>query len=581
MVNHFLSARWAIICAVASAVISLFVGCAPGPAVKKLAEAQPPAPPDTLFTRAIPAQAAKGMVVSAHPLSSEIGAKVLRSGGNAMDATLATLAALNVVEPHASGLGGGGFLLYYDSARDSFFVLDYRETAPARLDKSKYYQPGDSLHLAQRTGATSVCTPASAAGWQAMHSRFGTKLLKDLFAPAILLADSGYPVSEKQSALITDYLADLQSDSNLARVFLDNGLPLQPGQLLRQPRLAETLRLLSRTRLENLYYPPFSDAIVRAVRKGGGDLSATDLASYRAKERKPLRGTYHGYEIITLPPPSSGGTQLLEILRLLDPLDLKAMGHLSAEYIHTIALATRQALKDADTWIADPDFHRVPEEALLSDEWLNEARSRVLSDSVPDRLSALDSVRAFAPGNTTHLVVVDSLGNLVSLTQSINYFFGSEVFVPELGILLNNHMGDFSSDSTSVRAIAPRNRPPSNMSPTIVRKDGRPVLVIGTPGGLRISSTLAQVLIDVLDFGLPLHEALNAPRFFPAGKTLVVESRIPQATQDSLALEGWKLYPLGAINNYFGGVHAVQFDSTRHLWIGAADPRRDGVPAGF
>ncbi|MCX6600667.1 MAG: gamma-glutamyltransferase [bacterium] len=567
---------------IAAALFAALTGCAPGPVAKLPVEAPPPAPPDTFFARAIPAVAAKGMVVSAHPLASEAGLQVLRSGGNAIDATVATLAVLNVVEPHASGLGGGGFLLYYDAVHDSFLVLDYRESAPARLEKAKYFRPTDTLHAVQRSGATSVLTLGSPAGWQAMHSRFGTKLLKDLLEPAILLADSGYPVSEKQSAMILDYLADLQSDSNLARVFLSDGLPLQPGQMLRQPRLAETLRFLSRTRLENLYYPPLSDAIVRAVQKGGGDLTVSDLASYSVKERKPLRATYHGYEIITLPPPSSGGTILLETLRLLEAVDLKAMGHLSPDYIHTVALASRQALKDAEIWITDPDFNRVPGEALLSDAWIEEARARMLTDTVPDRMPPMDSLRAFGPGNTTHLVAVDSAGNLVSLTQSLNYFFGSGVMVPELGLLLNNHMADFSTDSTGAKAMAPLHRPPSNMAATIVRKDGRPVLVIGTPGGPRIAPTLAQVLIDVLDFGLPLHEALNAPRFFPAGKkTLVVETRIPQSTLDALSAKGWKPYPLGSVNNYFGGVNAIEYDSAARVWIGAADPRRAGVPAGF
>lgn len=582
MVHKLMKTRRASTFLIAAALFAALTGCAPGPVAKLPVEAPPPAPPDTFFARAIPAVAAKGMVVSAHPLASEAGLQVLRSGGNAIDATVATLAVLNVVEPHASGLGGGGFLLYYDAVHDSFLVLDYRESAPARLEKAKYFRPTDTLHAVQRSGATSVLTLGSPAGWQAMHSRFGTKLLKDLLEPAILLADSGYPVSEKQSAMILDYLADLQSDSNLARVFLSDGLPLQPGQMLRQPRLAETLRFLSRTRLENLYYPPLSDAIVRAVQKGGGDLTVSDLASYSVKERKPLRATYHGYEIITLPPPSSGGTILLETLRLLEAVDLKAMGHLSPDYIHTVALASRQALKDAEIWITDPDFNRVPGEALLSDAWIEEARARMLTDTVPDRMPPMDSLRAFGPGNTTHLVAVDSAGNLVSLTQSLNYFFGSGVMVPELGLLLNNHMADFSTDSTGAKAMAPLHRPPSNMAATIVRKDGRPVLVIGTPGGPRIAPTLAQVLIDVLDFGLPLHEALNAPRFFPAGKkTLVVETRIPQSTLDALSAKGWKPYPLGSVNNYFGGVNAIEYDSAARVWIGAADPRRDGVPAGF
>ena len=272
---------------------------------------------------------------------------------------------------------------------------------------------------------------------------------------------------------------------------------------------------------------------------------------------------------------------LLEILRLLELTDLKAMGHLSPDYVHTVALACRQALRDADAWISDPDFNRVPSDALIADNWINEARTRMLSDTVPDRMPAMDSVRAFGPGNTTHLVVVDSMGNLLSLTQSINYFFGSGVMVPEMGVLLNNHMADFSTDANGAKAMAPLRRPPSNMAPTIVRKDGKPVLIIGSPGGARIAPTLAQVLIAILDFGIPLHEALNAPRFFPAGKTLVVETRIADSTLAALKAKGWKPYPYGTINAYFGGVHAIQFDPDARLWIGAADPRRDGVPAGF
>lgn len=521
------------------------------------------------------------MVVAAHPLASEVGLSVLRGGGNAIDAAVATLAALNVVEPHASGLGGGGFMLYYDSSKDSTFVLDYRETTPIRLNRSKHFQPEDTLHMVQRSGATSVLTPGAPAGWQAMHSRFGTKLLSDLIAPAIVLADSGYEVSEKQSAMILDHLADLQADSDLAGVFLSEGLPLQPGATLRQPKLAQTLRFLSKTRLENLYYPPYSNYIVNAVQKGGGDLSISDLAAYKVAERKPLRGTYHGYEIITLPPPSSGGTALLEILRLVEPIDLKTMGHLSSDYIHIVALACRQAMKDADVWISDPDFNRVPMEPLLSDIWVNEARTRMQTDTVPDKITALDSLRALGPGNTTHLVIVDHAGNLVSITQSINYFFGSGIMVPELGLLLNNHMADFPTDSTGNKAMAPLRRPTSNMAATIIRKDGKPVMVIGSPGGPRIAPTLAQVIIAVLDFGLPLYEALNAPRFYPAGKTLVVETRISQESLETLKKKGWKPYPYGQANPFFGGVHAAMFDAVEQSWIGAADPRRDGVPAGY
>lgn len=541
----------------------------------------PPMPPDTSFGRAVPQFAERGMVVSAHPLASAIGRDALAGGGNAIDATLATLAALNVVEPHASGLGGGGFLLYYDAAADSFVVIDYRERAPRQMQRAVYFQAGDTLRLKQRSGATAVLTPGAPAGWQAMHRRYGTRLLRDLFAPAITLADTGYPVSEKQSAMILDHYADLAADPALAAVFLADSLPLMPGARLTQPKLAQTLRFLAGTRLENLYHPPLSTALVNTVRGRGGMLSAEDLQSYQVRDRRPLRGTYHGYEIITLPPPASGGTALLEILSILEPLDLRSMGHHSAELIHAVAGASRQALKDANTWIADPEFAPVPARSLLADDWISEARQRALADSVPEKLTALDSLRALGPGNTTHVVVVDSAGNLASLTQSINYFFGAGLMVDELGLLLNNHMADFNGDTVSAAGIAPLRRPPSNMAPTIVRKNGKPVLIIGSPGGSRIAPVLAQVLIDVLDFEMPLHEALNAPRFFPANRTLVVETRIPDATLTALAAKGWKIYPYGSLNTFFGGVHAVQIDPETRRLTGAADPRRDGAPVGY
>ena len=574
--------RWRRLTLILLPLTSLcLLSCAPGPTAKPPSEQAATSSPDTAFTRAASVVGSSGMVVSAHPLASRAGIEIMERGGNAADAALATVAALNVVEAQASGLGGGGFLLYYDAEHDSFSVIDFRERAPRGVDISRLFPAGDTLHIALRSGATSVLVPGAPAGWQAMHSRWGTRLLPELFASAIALADTGYPVSEKQSAMILDHLADMQADSTLASVFLSDSLPLAAGARLVQPRLAQTLQFLSRTRLENLYYPPFGDQIVGAVQKRGGFLTAQDLQSYRVRERTPLRGSYHGYEIVTLPPPSSGGSALLEILRLVEPLDLRAMGHMSAEYIHALACASRQALKDADTWVSDPDFRRVPTEVMLSDDWISEARSHLRSDSVAERITAMDSLRAFGTGNTTHLVVVDSAGNVVSLTQSINYFFGSGVMVPELGLLMNNHMGDFAADSTSARAPAPLHRPPSNMAPTIVRKDGKIVLVIGSPGGPRIAPILAQDLVSVLDFGLPLDEALNAPRFFPAGSTLVVETRIPEAVLGALSARGWRIYPYGSVNAYFGGVHAIQIRDGAHELVGAADPRRDGAAIGY
>ncbi|MBI5059687.1 gamma-glutamyltransferase [candidate division KSB1 bacterium] len=559
-------------------LFAVLVGCSHRPASKAAAPAVPPL--DTNFVRSVPVSGHSGMVVSADPLASEIGLGVLKSGGLAVDAAVATLAALNVLEPHASGLGGGGFLLYYDAAHDAFDVIDYRERAPVRTDPRPYFDKSDTLHLVQRAGGTSVCTPGAAAGWQEMHNRYGTRLLRDLFTPALALADTGYPISEKRAAIILEHLSDLQADPNLAAVFLQDSLPPAAGFKIKQPKLGKLLRFLSGTRLTNFYYPPVSTSICNTVAVRGGVLRPDDLTHYAVKDRTPVTGTYHGYEITTLPPPA-GGISLLEILKLVEGQDLQGMGLLSAEYIHTLACASRQAQTDMDAWIGDPDFNRVPTDQLLSSSWLDTAAARLRTDTVSDKLIPLDSIHALGPGNTTHVVIVDSLGNLVSITQSINYFFGSGLMAEEWGLLLNNHMADFAADTISARGIAPLHRPPSNMAATIIRQAGRPVLVIGTPGGSRIAPTLAQVIIALLDFGLPLNEALDAPRFFPVRKTLVVESRIPDSTLQALTRKGWRIYPNGPLNNFFGGVQAILIDPDTGVLTGASDPRREGAPAGY
>lgn len=539
-----------------------------------------PAPIDTTFVRAVPAVFDSGIVVCAHPLAAAAGRKALASGGNAMDAALAALAVLNVVEPHASGLGGGGFALYYDKSVDSVYMLDYRERAPKRMNRAVYFQTEDTLKLTQRAGGSSVLVPGAPAGWQQLHRRFGTRTLPELFADAVAIADTGYEISEKQAAIIFDYVEDLNKDSLLSNTFLEAGLPPAAGFRIKQPRLSELLNFLSKTRLENLYFPPYSTYLVKAVRSHGGQLTETDLNSYSPVEREPLRLRYRDWEIVTTSPPAGGGLIMLETLKLLEAFDIKSMGLLTPEYIHTVATAIRQARTDGAAWIGDPDFAAVPVAALLSSDYLNAVRDSMRSDSVPARMTPMDSLRAFGPGNTTHLVVADQFGNLVSMTQSINYFFGSGVIVPELGLLLNNHCADFNSDTTSVNPISPARRPVSSMAPTMVFKNGKPVLLIGTPGGPRIPAALVQVILAVLEFELPLNEALDLPRFFPAGVNLVYETRLPQSTLDSLASKGWKPYATEPISNYFGGVQAVHFPPTDATMIGSSDPRRDGAADG-
>lgn len=562
------------------AALVLAIGCAS--TTPPIAETPPPAPVDTNFVRASLSSFDSGMVVCAHPLAAAAGKKVLASGGNAMDAALAAIAMLNVVEPHASGLGGGGFALYYDAATDSTYMLDYRERAPARLNRSVYFDPLDTLKLVQRTGGSSILVPGSAAGWQALHRKFGTRTLAELFADAVAVADTGYTISEKQASIIFDNLETLSNDSLLARTFLEDSLPPAAGFRITQPKLGKLLSFLSHTRLENFYFPPTSTEVVAAIRSHGGQVTESDLNRYQPVEREPLHIRYRDYDIITTSPPAGGGVIMLETLKLLEGYDLKSMGLLSPEYIHTVATAIRQARTDAAVWLGDPDFAMIPIDTMLSPDYISQIRDSLPSDTVPQKLTALDSIRAFGPGNTTHLVVADKDGNLVSITQSINYFFGSGVMVPEHGLLLNNHLADFNADTVSANPIAPLRRPVSSMAPTIVLKDGLPVLVFGTPGGTRIPAALVEVMLAVLEFGVPLNEALDLPRFFPAATYMVYETRLPQETLDALAVKGWKIYPNEPLSNYFGGVQAIHFPETgTPRMVGSSDPRRDGAADGY
>lgn len=558
-----------------------WLGCA-STTPQLVAPVPPPAPVDTNFTRATLAGFDSGIVVCAHPLAAAAGKRVLASGGNAMDAALAAIAMLNVTEPHASGLGGGGFALYYNAAEDSVYMLDYREQAPARLNRAIYFDPLDTLRLVQRTGGTSVLVPGAARGWQTLHQRFGTRTMPDLFSDAIAVADTGYLISEKQAAIIFDNLELLSHDTLLARTFLEDSLPPAAGFRVRQPQLGNLLSFLSHTRLENFYFPPTSTDVVNAIRAQGGQVTEADLNRYQPVERTPLRITYRDYEIITTSPPTGGGVTLLETLKLLEGYNVRDLGLLTPEYIHTVSTAIRKARTDAAAWLGDPDFTQVPVDTMLSDLYIQEVRDSLPGDSVPPRLTPLDSLRAFGPGNTTHLVVADKDGNLVSITQSLNYFFGSGVAVPEYGLLLNNHMADYNSDTTSANGISPRHRPVSSMAPTIILKDGQPVLVIGSPGGPRIPAALVEVILAVLEFNVPLDEALNLPRFFPAGTNLVYETRIPQTTIDALAAKGWKPYPNEPLSNYFGGVQAIFFpENGTSRMVGSSDPRRDGAADGY
>lgn len=527
-----------------------------------------------------------GMVAAAHPLASQAGVDIMKQGGNAIDAAVAAALALNAVEPNASGLGGGGFIVIRFAKTGEVVVLDYREKAPLASTRDMYASDKAKAEKWTQLGGMAVGVPGTAKGLEMALQRFGTKTFAEVAAPAIKYAEEGFEVSSMLSGLIKENYKKMADYNELDAVpYFQDGMAKEPGDILKNPELAHTLRLIAEHGADILYKGEIGEKIVAAVQKAGGIMTMEDLAQYTAEFRTPVHGNYRGYDIISMPPPSSGGTHLIQILNIMENFDVKAMGYNSPQYIHVLSDVFRMVFADRAAYMADSDFVHVPLDGLTS-----KAYAKTLADQI-DMAKALQAFKAGEPQNyehesTTHLTVVDAEGNIVALTQTINYFFGSGVMATGTGLMLNNEMDDFSTDPSSVSAPEPGKRPLSSMSPTIMLKDGKPFMALGTPGATRIFPSLAQVIMNVVDFGMNLDEAIEAPRVWSsssAGKpgALAIESRIPEATREALIAYGHKLDIKIDYDAYFGACQAVLFDAATGDIIGAADSRRLGEAIGF
>ena len=530
------------------------------------------------------ATAEAGMVASAHRLASEVGARLLRKGGGAVDAAIATALALNVVEPNASGIGGGGFMLVR-MADGETELIDFREKAPAVATPQLFYKEGQLQKQWAVRGGRSVAVPGALAGFHLALERYGKRPWSEVFQGAIGLARDGFPVSENQAAFTASEFEALSAYPATAAVYLHESKPLEAGQKVCNPDLAKTFERIAKEGPDVFYRGQIAEAIVRAVTADGGVLTLEDLATYTPTVRKPVQGTYRGHEILSSPPPSSGGTHLLQILAIMENFDVQAMGHNSADTIHTLAEAMKGAFADREAHMADPDFTEVPVAEIIDKDYNKVVASRIQ----PDRAASTVRPGSFAASpdspNTTHLCVVDAWGNVVSMTLTINHWFGSAITVPGYGFLLNDEMDDFSFAEGSVNAVEGGKRPLSSMSPTIVLKDNRPVMAVGTPGGIRIITANTQVIMNVIDFGMTMDEAIEAPRFhsFSSGgkaSALYLEARIPKAVRQTLEKRGHQIEVKDAYDNYFGGAQGIQI-SPDGLLIGGADSRRDGACVGY
>ncbi len=483
-----------------------------------------------------PVRAQHAIVVTVHQLATKVGVEILQSGGNAVDSAVATGFALAVVHSPAGNIGGGGFMLIRMADGKTHF-LDYREKAPAAATRDMYLDPqGNVIPQASQIGYKSIAVPGSVAGMVYAEKRYGKLTLKQVMAPAIKLARDGFALTWDEAADMHDSYLSKFPESR--RVFQRNGDYYKPGEIFRQPDLARTLERIA-ANPDDFYHGSLARELAAAVHKGGGLITADDLAHYEVKEREPVHGTYRGYDVISAPPPSSGGTVLIESLNILEGYDLAKLENRSAESIHFTVEGFRRAFFDRAEFMGDPDFSKVPVAQLLDKKYAAAWRESIDPDHAspsnelkrPAVFNELEQYAethppAIAPheGNhTTHYSVVDAEGNAVAVTTTINDWFGSRVTADGLGFLLNDEMDDFSakpgvpnSDGLiqgAANAIGPGKRPLSSMTPTIVVHDGKTVMVLGSPGSSKIITTVANVLMGVIDYGMNLQEAVDAPRF--------------------------------------------------------------------
>lgn len=473
-----------------------------------------------------PARAENGMVVTSHYLASEVGRDILKNGGNAIDASVATAFALAVTLPSAGNIGGGGFIVYYgaDGKKTTF---NFREKAPLAATETMFLgKDGKIKDNSNHEGLLSVGVPGTVAGLYLAHQKMGKLPWADLVAPAVKLAEEGFPATYRNEWFV-NYISDNKDKyPSTAKTFLKNGeTPYKPGETWKQPDLAETLKRIQKHGADGFYKGKTAQLIADFMQKNGGLITNEDLAKYRAQELAPITGAYRGFDIVSMPPPSSGGVAIVEMLNILEGYDLKSTGHNSAAYLHLLTEAMRRAFADRAQHLGDPDFNpKMPIAELTSKAYAEKLRATTNIDRASVSDSAHFNVAHLKPESeeTTHISVVDQEGNAVSLTYTLEHSYGSKIVVEGAGFLLNNEMGDFNPIpgytnakgliGTKPNLIRPQKRMLSSMTPTIVGKDGKPYLVIGSPGGRTIINTVLQVILNVIDFEMNVAQAIEAPR---------------------------------------------------------------------
>src|SRR5713226_2285650 len=555
-----------------------------------------------------PSHAQHAMVVSLHELASRAGVEMMQAGGNAVDAAVATGFALAVVHPQAGNLGGGGFLLLRKANGEVRFI-DFREKAPAAATQNMYLDAqGNVIENASLIGYKAIGVPGSVAGLVYAEKTYGKLSLDKVIAPAIRLARDGFPLAWEDAEDLRD--EDLAKFPTSKRIFQRDGKYYLPGEILKQPELARTLERIAKSP-DDFYHGAMARELAAAVAKGGGLITADDLAHYEVKEREPIRGTYRGYDIISVPPPSSGGIALVEVLNILEGFDLAKLGNRSAQTIHLTVEAFRRAFYDRAEFLGDPDFAKIPVPQLIDKRYAEAWRESIDPNHASaskdlkrpsvfnelERVAGLRPVAIHEQTNTTHFSVVDPEGNAIAVTTTLNDTLGSRVTAEGLGFLLNDEMDDFASKQGVPNAygliqgpansIGPGKRPLSAMTPTIVLKDGKPFLVLGSEGGPRIITTVANILMGVVDYGMNIQEAVDAQRFHQQWLPDVASVEQGFSPDIVKGLEGTGHHiefgeeESGTRDPYWSDGECIMVDPRRGDRLGASDKRNGGRAIGF
>lgn len=537
-------------------------------------------------TRFVPEVATRGIVSGSERLATEAGLKMLKRGGNAVDAAVATGFALAVTLPRAGNLGGGGFMLVHLAEGDRQIFIDYREIAPMSASRDMFLNEDGSVDVEKSYySASSAGVPGTVAGMIHALEQYGTLDLATVIQPAIDLAEQGFDVPAALHLNLRSAQSRLSQNPEANRIYLQGkGEPPAIGTRFKQPDLAATLKRIKTLGAKGFYEGTTAELIVAEMNKSGGIMTLADLAGYRAVERLPVRGSFRNFEIVSAPPPSSGGIHVLQILKLLEPFDLMAMGHNSAGYIHHLSEAMKLAYADRSKYLGDPDRTVIPVAELTSDEYLSKRRALIKSDvATPSEEVMPGEIAVPESRDTTHYSVADRFGNVVSNTYTINFSYGSGIVVPGTGMLLNNEMDDFTAKpgfpngygliQGEANSVSPGRKPLSSMTPTIVFKDGAPWLATGSPGGSYIITAVAQQLLNLMVFDMSLGMATSSPRIHHQWlpDETVTE---PGISEDSIRILEASRHQIERTNETIGRVNSVQIDDG--WFYGYADLRRPG-----